>query len=52
MLKLEYIINQLEIIKDNPDDDQALKEYNQLIDDLKHDLLVKNCKKKQLKQAN
>ena len=45
MLKLEYIINQLEIIKDNPDDDQALKEYNQLIDDLKHDLLVKNCKK-------
>lgn len=45
MLKLEYIINKLEIIKDNPDDDQALKEYNQLIDDLKHDLLVKNCKK-------
>lgn len=45
MLKLEYIINQLEIIKDNPDDDQALKDYNKLIDDLKHDLLVKNCKK-------
>lgn len=45
MLKLEYIINKLERIKDNPDDDQALKEYNQLIDDLKHDLLVKNCKK-------
>lgn len=45
MIKLEYIINKLERIKDNPDDDQALKEYNQLIDDLKHDLLVKNCKK-------
>lgn len=45
MLKLEYIINKLERIKDNPDDDQALKEYDQLIDDLKHDLLVKNCKK-------
>lgn len=45
MLKLEYIINKLEMIKDNPDDDQGLKEYNQLIDDLKHDLLVKNCKK-------
>lgn len=45
MLKLEYIINKMELIKDNPDDDQALKEYNQLIDDLKHDLIVKNCKK-------
>ena len=45
MLKLEYIINQLERIKDNNDDDQAMKEYNQLIDDLKHDLLIKNCKK-------
>ena len=45
MLKLEYIINQLEIIKDMSDDDQALKEYNKLIDDLRHDLLVKNCKK-------
>lgn len=44
-MKLETIINRLEIIKDNPDDEQALKEYNKLIDDLKHDLLVKNCKK-------
>ena len=44
-MKLETIINELEIIKDMGDDLIALERYNKLIEDLKKDLLLKNCKK-------
>ena len=44
-MKLETIINELETIKDMGDDLIALERYNKLIEDLKKDLLLKNCKK-------
>lgn len=44
-MKLETIINELETIKDMGDDVIALERYNKLIEDLKKDLLLKNCKK-------
>lgn len=44
-MKLESIINELESIKNIGDDLIALERYNKLIEDLKKDLLLKNCKK-------
>lgn len=44
-MKLETIINELETIKNMGDDLIALERYNKLIEDLKKELLLKNCKK-------
>lgn len=44
-MKLETIINKLEYIKDMSESEEALLLYEELIEDLKKELLLKNCKK-------